>query len=484
MAEAGLGKSRLLYEFRKAVANEDVTFLEGRCLSYSRSVAYHPVIDTLKSNFEIREEDGDLEIREKVKRGLKILAADEASTLPYLLELLSVKESGIDKTSMSPEARRVRVIEALNRIVLKGSEIRSLIIAIEDLHWIDKSSEERFKSLLDSISGARVFLIFTYRPEFVHTWGGKSYHSQVNLNRLSNRESLAMMIYLLGTDAIESGLEEFILEKTEGVPFFIEEFIKSLKDLQIIKRKDNSYRIAKDVQTLIIPSTIQDVIMARVDSLPDTAKEVLQTGSVIEREFSYELIKRVTGIRKEELLSHLSVLKDSELLYESGIYPQSTYIFKHALTQEVVRDSILTKRKRRLHEKIGNAIEEIFKENLDEHYGVLAEHYIESEHYEKAAEYSSLAGRKAERAASFTDAIVYGKKRISCLEKMHVTDDVNKKIIDARTTLGLYMGQLFYFSEAKETIEPIIDLALKIHYKKRLSQIYTGRFLEDFKGSK
>jgi predicted ATPase/class 3 adenylate cyclase len=473
MAEAGIGKSRLLYEFRKAVANEDVTFLEGRCLSYSRSVAYHPVIDTLKSNFDIREEDGDLEIREKVKRGLKILAIDETSTLPYLLELLSVKESGIDKTPMSPEARRVRIIEALNRIVLKGSEIRSLIMAIEDLHWIDKSSEERFKSLLDSISGARVFLIFTYRPEFVHTWGGKSYHSQVNLNRLSNRESLTMMIYLLGTDAIESGLEEFILEKTEGVPFFIEEFIKSLKDLQIIKRKENSYRIAKDVQTLTIPSTIQDVIMARVDSLPETAKEVLQTGSVIEREFSYELIKRVTGIRQEELLSHLSVLKDSELLYESGIYPQSTYIFKHALTQEVVRDSILTKRKRRLYEKIGNAIEEIFKENLDEHYGVLAEHYIKSEHYEKAAEYSSLAGRKAERAVSFTDAIVYGKKRISCLEKMPVTDDVNKKIIDARTTLGLYMGQLFYFSEAKETIEPIIDLALKIHYKKRLSQIYT-----------
>ena len=473
MAEAGLGKSRLLYEFRKAVANEDVTFLEGRCLSYSRSVAYHPVIDTLKSNFDIRQEDGDLEIREKVKRGLKILAVDEASTLPYLLELLSVKESGIDKTPMSPEARRVRIIEALNRIVLKSSEIRSLIVAIEDLHWIDKSSEERFKSLLDSISGARVFLIFTYRPEFVHTWGGKSYHSQVNLNRLSNRESLAMMIYLLGTDAIESGLEEFILEKTEGVPFFIEEFIKSLKDLQIIKRKDNTYRIAKEVQTLTIPSTIQDVIMARVDSLPDTAKEVLQTGSVIEREFSYELIKRVTGIWQEELLSHLSVLKDSELLYESGIYPKSNYIFKHALTQEVVRDSILTKRKRRLHEKIGNAIEEIFKVNLDEHYGVLAEHYIESEHHEKAAEYSRLAGRKAERAASFTDAIVYGKKWISWLEKMPVTDDVNKKIIDARTTLGLYMGQLFYFSEAKETIEPIIDLALKIHYKKRLSQIST-----------
>ncbi len=281
------------------------------------------------------------------------------------------------------------------------------------------------------------------------------------------------MTNLRDSEDIDSDLEDLILEKTEGVPFFIEEFIKSLRDLEIIERRGNKYHLAKDIQEMTIPSTIQDIIMARVDSLPDGAKEVLQTGSVIEREFTYEMIKWVAGLPEQELLSHLSVLKDSELLYERGIYPQSAYIFKHALTREVVYDSILTKRKRRLHEKIGNAIEEIFKENLDEHYGVLAEHYIESEHYEKAAEYSRLAGRKAERAVSFTDAIVYAKKRISCLEKMSVTDDVNKKIIDARTTLGLYMGQLFYFSEAKETIEPIIHLALKSHYKKRLSQIST-----------
>jgi len=370
VSEAGVGKSRLLYEFRKAVASEDVTFLEGRCLSYSRGLAYHPVIDILKSNFDIQEGDGDFEVKEKAQRGLKVLEADEASTLPYLLELLSVKDSGIDKIPLSPEARKDRIIEALNRIVLKGSEIRPLILAYEDLHWVYRSSEEVLKYLLESISGARVFLIFSYRPEFVHTWGGKSYHSQVTLNRLSNRESLSMVTYLLGTDDIESGLEEFVLEKTEGVPFFIEEFIKSLKDLQIIERKDNTYRIAKDIQTLTIPATIHDVIMARVDSLPEAAKVVLQTGSVIEREFSYELIKRVMRISELELLSHLSVLKDSELLYERGILPQSTYIFKHALTQEVVYDSILTKRKNRLHNEIAKAIEELYKDNIDEQYGI------------------------------------------------------------------------------------------------------------------
>ena len=216
-----------------------------------------------------------------------------------------------------------------------------------------------------------------------------------------------MLSHLLSTEEIESDLEELVLEKAEGVPLFIEEFIKSLKDLKIIERKDNKYQLAKDSQQVTIPSTIQDVIMARVDSLPDRAKEVLQTGSVIEREFSYELLKGVTGLPEQELLSRLSILKDSELFYERGIYPQSAYVFKHAMTQEVVYDSILTRMKKKLHEEIGNAIEDLYKENIDGQYGVLAEHYISGENYEKGAEYSKLAGKSAQRAASFKEAIEY-----------------------------------------------------------------------------
>jgi class 3 adenylate cyclase/tetratricopeptide (TPR) repeat protein len=473
ISEAGCGKSRLLYEFRKAVANEDINFLEGKCLSYSRGAAYHPVIDILKSNFDIREGEGDQEIREKVKRSLEIMKVDEPSTLPYLLELLSVKDSGIDKISMSPEARKDRISEAIKRIVLKGSEVRPLIIAFEDLHWIDKSSEDVVRSHLESIPGSRILLIFTYRPEFVHTWGAKSYHNQLTLHRLSNRESLEMLTSILGTREIEKSLEEIILEKTEGVPFFIEEFIKSLKDLKIIERKDNLYRLSKDIYQLTIPSTIQDVIMARVDSLSERAKEVLQTGSVIEREFSYPLISRVTDLPEKELLSYLSALKDSELLYERGIYPQSNYIFKHALTREVVYESILAKRKKRLHEEIGNAIEELYKDGLNEHYEVLAEHYFLSENYLKSSEYSRLAGRKAEKTASLNDAIAHSRKRVTSLERLPQTDDIQKQIIDARTILGLYIAQMNYPSEAKEAIDPIIDLAIKRDYKRRLCQIYT-----------
>jgi len=281
-----------------------------------------------------------------------------------------------------------------------------------------------------------------------------------------------MVTYLLGTEDIEVNLEELILEKTEGVPFFIEEFIKSLRDIKAIEITDNRSQLTKDIQDLAIPSTIQDVIMARVDSLPEEAKKVLQTGSVIEREFGYELIKRITGLPERELLSHLSILKDSELLYERGIYPQSTYIFKHALTQDVVYDSILTKRKKRLHVEIGDAIEELYKDNLYEYYGALVEHYITGENYEKGAEYCRLAERKAMFSGSWADAIPYTEKRVTCFEKLPRTEEVERKIIGARSVLGIHYAGFNYLVEAKEAVEPIVQLALKYDHRRGLARIY------------
>jgi tetratricopeptide (TPR) repeat protein len=443
MAEAGVGKSRLLYEFRKAVASEHVTFLEGRCLSYSRGVAYHPVIDFLKANFDIHEGDGDFEIREKVKMGLKMLGADEASTLPYLLELLAVKDSGINKIPMSPEERKNRIMEAFKQIALKGSEIRPLILAYEDLHWIDKSSEDVLKYFLESIPGARVLLIFTYRPEFVHTWGAKSYHSQVMLNRLSNRESLMMVSHLLGTEDVERYLEEFILEKTEGVPFFLEELIKSLKDLKIIEREDNRYRITKDIKEVTIPATVQDVIMARVDSLPQEMKGLLQTVSVVGRESGYDLIKRVTGLTEQELLPQLSVLKDSELLYERGIYPQSTYVFKHALTQDVAYDSLLLKRRKEIHEKIGEVIEALYLDRLEEHHELLAYHYARSANTVKAVQYLDLANQKAAKLNALEEAKAYFDEAMELLDTLPETKENQERRISLLVNQGIVFFLLF-----------------------------------------
>ena len=471
ISEAGVGKSRLLYEFRKAIANEDVPFLEGRCLSYSRGVSYHPHIDILKSNFDIQE--GDQKIREKVEKGLRLIGVDEPSTLPYLLELLSVKESGLDQISMSPETRKDRIIEALKRVLLKGSEIRPWVMAFEDLHWMDKSSEDVLKSILESIPGSKVLLIFTYRPEFVHTWGTKSYHNQLILHRLSNRESLEMVNHILGTKEIERALEELILEKAEGVPFFIEEFIKSLQDIKAIERKDNSYHLAKDIQDVIIPSTIRDVIMARVDSLSEGAKSVLQIGSVVGREFNQDLIQKVTGLSERELLSHLSVLRDSELLYERGIYPQSTHIFRHALTQEVVYNSLLLKRRKDIHETIGKAIESLYSERLDEFYEILAYHYSESDNREKAYLYLKLSGSKAIRNYSNWEAFRFYKEAIKVLNQLPETEDNKRKQIEVILLMATPMMLLAYPEDSLRIHQEGLRLCEEVDDKKSLAILYS-----------
>ena len=474
MGEAGVGKSRLLYEFRKAIANEDVIFLEGRCLSYSTNVAYHPVIDLLKSTFDIHEGDDDDRIRDRVKKGLKEQGADESSTLPFVLEMLSVKESGIDAMGLTPEVRKDRTLEALKRIVLKGSERRPLVMAVEDLHWVDKSSEEAFKDMLDAISGAQLLLIFTYRPEFVHTWGGKSYHNQVNLNRLSNRETLAMASYILGTEIMGEDLEELILNKTEGIPFFVEEFMKSLKDLGIIEWKDSGYYLAKDITEVAIPSTIQEVIMARVDSLPDGAKSVLQTGSAIGREFSCELIKRVTGIPTQEMTPHLSVLRDSELLYERGIFPQATYIFRHSLTQEVAYDSLLIKRRSEIHERIGQAIEELYPNRLQEFYEMLAHHYSRSENLGKAYQYLKLSGDKATLSYSTWEAFRFYKEAINGLNKLPETEENKRRGIEVRLLITSAAMGLAYPEGSLQILEEGARLSKDLSDERSMAKFYSS----------
>jgi tetratricopeptide (TPR) repeat protein len=436
-------------------------------------MAYQPIIDILKGNFHIQDGEEDEKTREKVEKGLKVLEMDDMSILPYFLELLSVKDSGIENLPISPEARKERIVEALKAIVFRGAEKRHLVMAFEDLHWIDQSSEEVLRHLLDSIPGARVLLIFTYRLEFVPKWGGKSYHTQLNLNRFSERDSRAMVTHILQTDKFSQDLEQLILEQTEGVPLFIEELIKALIEIKMVEIKGGKYHLVKDLDQMTVPPTIKDIIMARVDALPDEARKVLQTGAVIEREFNYELIRRVTSLLERDLLSHMSILKDMELIYERGIFPQSTYLFKHALTRDAVYESILSKRKKKLHEQTAFAIEDLYEHNLEQYYGQLAGHYAVAENYERAAHYSMRAAQKAEKTASISDAIEFCKRRVSYLEKLPITDQRQKEIIDARTALGLLFVQMLYYQESKEAIDPIVELAQEMNYEEKLPAILT-----------
>jgi tetratricopeptide (TPR) repeat protein len=293
------------------------------------------------------------------------------------------------------------------------------------------------------------------------------------LHRLSNRESLEMVSYILGTKDIEKALEDLILEKTEGVPFFIEEFIKSLQDINAIEREDSRFHLAKDIQDVTIPSTIQDVIMARVDSLSEGAKGVLQIGSVVGREFSQDLIQKVTGLSERELLSRLSVLRDSELLYERGIYPQSTHIFRHALTQEVVYNSLLLKRRKEIHETIGRAIESLYSGRLDEFYEILAYHYSESDNLEKAYLYLKLSGSKAIRNYSNWEAFRFYKEAIKVLNQLPETQDNKRKQIEVILFMATPMMLLGHPEDSLRILQEGKRLCEELDDKKSLSSLYS-----------
>jgi tetratricopeptide (TPR) repeat protein len=338
---------------------------------------------------------------------------------------------------------------------------------------MDPSSEGVFRDLLEHIAGAGVLLIFTYRTEYVLTWAGRSYHSQITLNRLANRETLAMANYLLGTGEIEETLAELILGRTEGVPFFVEELLKSLKDLGIIEAKNGRWGLTQDAVAVAIPSTIQDVIMARVDSLPDATKALLQTGSVAGREFTYELLKEVTCLSEPELLANLSTLKDAELVYERGIFPDSIYLFKHALTQTVVYDSILSQKKKELHNAVGVALEQVRQGSADAPPAVLAEHFERGGDARKAVHYFKESIKLALGKAAFPEAIDYAKRKTACLERLPRSEETQKEIIDARATLGHLYLNLNRCVELKQAVDPVMGLAEELSYTRGLAGIYS-----------
>ena len=472
-AEPGAGKTRLLHEFRKAAAHEDVVFWQGRCLSYSAGTAYCPLAEALRSGLEIYEDDSDTKVRNKVLSGLWARGIEEPWISAHLLEVLSIQKSGIEKIPMSPEARRDSITEALNQVLFRSAENQPLILVIEDLHWIDRSSEDYLKQLMEKAARGRLFILLSCRPESARRWIGSPYGNPLTLSRLSHRESLSMAAHLLGANQMDLDLRKMIMEKTDGVPLYIEEFIQSLKDLGLVEGKEGSFYLMPDKKLMVVPATIRDVIMARVDSLPADAKELLQTCAVIEREFSRQLIRTVAKMPEEEVSSYLKDLRQSGLIEERRAYPEPTYAFRHALTQEVVYDSILGRKKRALHESIAQTIESNHQSALEEHCETLARHFMASEDFEKGAKYSRMAARKAERSSSLMEAISHAQRQVACIEKLPRTLNRSRTLVDARTTLALYLSQMSYIAEAKEAVDPIVELAQQLGYERRLSQIHT-----------
>jgi predicted ATPase/class 3 adenylate cyclase len=411
VGEAGVGKSRLLLEFKKRLSNDNFIYLEGRCLQYGGSMVYLPVLDTLRSYFEIK--DGDQEFLIKKNMEEKIFRLDEKlkGALPAFHELLSLKVEDPSYQKLEPMQKREKAFEAIRDLLVRESQDRPIILVVEDLHWIDKTSEEFFGYLIEWLANTHILLVLLYRPEYTHTWGSKSYYAKIGLTQLTSQSSAELIQAILYDCEIEPHLETLILNRSAGTPLYIEELTHSLLENGTIQREQNQYFLTIEPKDIQIPDTIQGIIAARMDRLEDNLKRTMQVASVIGRDFAFRILQTITG-RREELKSYLLNLQGLELIYEKSLFPELEYIFKHALTQEVAYNSLLHKRKKEIHEKIGKAIEQLYVERLEEFYEILAYHFVQAEGWEKAFLYLLKSGEKARQAYANHEAIGFYTKAI------------------------------------------------------------------------
>jgi class 3 adenylate cyclase/tetratricopeptide (TPR) repeat protein len=396
--DAGIGKSRLLLEFRRAVmdADEHPTWLEGQCVSFGQSIPFLPLIEQLRINFHIDEFDGEPEIIAKVEHGMRRMGELEAH-IPYIRYLLSVDPGDRGVLEMEAGARRRKGFEAIRALSLRGARLRPLILVFEDLHWIDAGTEEYLASMADAVASVPLILILTYRVGYAPPIPARSFHTALTLRPLSEVDAVTMAGHVLGAGDLPSALRQALLDKAEGVPLFIEEVIKTLLDLGLLRREGDGYRVVEGVGALNVPDTIQGIIMARLDRLGEDGKRTVQLASVIGRQFLGRLLQQVTGLT-ERLTELLEELKDLEIIYELGLAPEPAYIFKHALIQDVAYQSLLKERRRELHRAVGLAIEEIYADRLAEHSEELAHHFENGGDWEKAFTYLVRSADRAKAA--------------------------------------------------------------------------------------
>jgi class 3 adenylate cyclase/tetratricopeptide (TPR) repeat protein len=393
--EAGIGKSRLLLEFRRRLeaSADPITWLEGRCVSFGQSSPMLPLIDQLHETFGVREDDGEPEVIAKVEQGMRSMGGLEAET-SYVRYLFSADPGDPAVSAMDASARRKRLFDALRALTLRGATLRPLVLVFEDLHWIDTSTREYLDFAMDSVAGARVMVILTHRLGQMHPFPGRSFHTTLNLHHLSGAQALEMATRVLGTTEFPEELKIALEEKAEGVPLFVEEMTKSLVDLGFLERENGHYRVTKALEDLSVPDTMQGIIMARLDRLGGDGKRMVQLASVIGRQFVVRLLERVAGLtgKLEGLLGELKAL---EIIYEQGLLAEPGYIFKHAVIQDVAYSSLLVQSRKDLHRAVGEAIEELYRDRLTEHLGELAHHFARGEDWSRAMQYSTLAGDQA-----------------------------------------------------------------------------------------
>jgi tetratricopeptide (TPR) repeat protein len=469
--EAGMGKSRLVLEFRRALAQagEAVTWLEGHCISFGQASPFLPLIEQLRENFQIDEFDGEPEVIAKVEQGMRRMGELEAY-IPAIRYLLSVDPGDPALGAVEGTARRRHLFAALRALSLRGASLRPLVLVVEDLHWVDTSSEEFLTFLLDAVAGVPLLLLVTYRIGYTPPFGNRSFYTTLTLHSFSEAETLVMAGQVLGTAQFPTELQTALMAKAEGVPLFIEEVTRTLLDLGVLQREDGAYRLVKKLSEVSVPNTIQGIIMARLDRLGEDGKRTVQLASVSGRQFLVRLLARVAGLseRLEELLRELQAL---EIIYEQGLLPEPAYIFKHAVIQDVAYNSLLLQRRKALHRAVGEAIEELYQDRLEEHYAELAHHFTQGEAWEKAFTYLRKTGEKALSRSAHREAVGAFEQALNALQHLQETCDTREQAIDLRFALRSALWPSGDFERILAVVREAEGLAEALDDPRRLGQI-------------
>ena len=460
MGAAGTGKSRLVEEFKASLDLDKIQWREGHAFPYAQNIPYFPLMDLISKATKIDEGDSPETVKEKIESSIELLIGKTQGIAPYIGSLYALDYPEVDE--VSPEFWKAELQKAILMVLTALAQRAPTVVCLEDLHWADPSTIELVHFLLAEIRQPIVFLC-VYRPTIspfsTHQTKAMAIpHQELNLQDLSLSEAQNMVASLLKTDTLPKDLQRFIKSKVEGNPFYLEEAINSLIESNILVSENGDWKVSGRITESEISATIQGVISARVDRLEQESKRILQEASVIGRSFYYDILERISGI-KDSIDRSLSGLERFDIIKTKSIQPYLEYIFKHALTQEVVYNGLLKKERREIHEKIGYVIEELFKDRLPEFFETLAFHFKNGHSIDKAVHYLMKSGGKSLKRYSVEEAHQSYKEAFEILaniknETKESSELLIKLIVDW-AMVYYYRGDFKGLTELLETHEAI-----------------------------
>jgi class 3 adenylate cyclase/tetratricopeptide (TPR) repeat protein len=434
--EAGVGKSRLFLEFTRSHCANGWLCLQGSSVSYGKASVYGPVSDLLKNYFEIEDRADLREISEKLTTRLCALDRSLESLLPPFLALLGAPVDDPGWTALDPKQRRNRTVDSIKRLLLRESKAQPLVVIFEDLHWIDGETQAVLDSLVEALPAARILLLVNYRLEYQHGWGSKTYYTQVHLDTLAPQSTSDLLAALLGSDAALASLKALLVERTGGNPFFLEESVRTLAETGLLSGEPGARRLTRPLETIDVPASVQAVLAARIDRLPEAEKRLLQAASAIGKDVPFAVLQEIVDAHEEELRRDLASLQGAEFLYETQLFPDLEYTFKHALTHEVAYGSLLQEQRRTLHSRIVAAIESLYAERLTEQAERLAHHAVRAGLNEKAVRYLRIAGVRALESSAYREAIEFLKHGQKLLDALPDDASTADEALGIRMALG------------------------------------------------